>query len=202
MSTSGSSHTMSPLMREYKPVERTDDVEDDQKSMMSQESGIPRADGALHALQHVAGKRVRHGRCAPEFLEEMAAKGANDGLRRFVPKKFKVISGQEARIFFKSYIRYSNFSYLRHCRSRFFSEHIKRTADKRRSEIIPSPIVFAVTAWEGTTKCVDYYMTWRGIKVSGHILSGEIVFNFKISEDTSQKRCGFCSSSFDLEFHL
>jgi len=114
MSTSGSSHTTSPLMREYKPVERTDDVEDDQKSMMSQGSGIPRADGALHALQHVAGKRVRHGRCAPEFLEEMAAKGANDGLRRFVPKKFKVISGQEARIFFRSYIRYSDSLYLRH----------------------------------------------------------------------------------------
>lgn len=91
-------------MKEHKHVEKTDDV-DDQKSMMSQESGIPLATGALHALQLVAGKRVRHGRCAPEFLEELAAKGANDGLRRFVPNKFKVISGQEARIFFKSYIR-------------------------------------------------------------------------------------------------
>jgi hypothetical protein len=192
-------------MREYKPVERTDDVEDDQKSMMSQESGIPRADGALHALQHVAGKRVRHGRCAPEFLEEMAAKGANDGLRRFVPKKFKVISGQEARIFFRSYIGYADSLYLRHGRSRFLfhlSEHTKRTADKRRSEIIPTPIVFAVTAWEGSTKCVDYYMTWRGIKVRGHTLSGEIVFNFELPEDTSQKRYELFSSGFDLAFHL
>jgi len=30
---------------------------------------------------------------------------------------------------------------------------------------MPSPIVFAVTVWEAGNKCVDYYMTWRGIPV-------------------------------------
>lgn len=104
MSSIASSNTASPRssLKEHKP---TDDVDDDRKSTISQESGFARADGALHALQLVAGNRVRHGRCAPEFLEEMSIKGANDRLRRFVPKKFKVISGQEAKLFFKQYVR-------------------------------------------------------------------------------------------------
>lgn len=28
-------------------------------------------------------------------------------------------------------------------------------------EEAPEPIVFAVTAWEAGSKCIDYYMTWR-----------------------------------------
>jgi hypothetical protein len=29
---------------------------------------------------------------------------------------------------------------------------------------MPSPIAFAVTVWDGSVKCVDYYMTWRRFK--------------------------------------
>ena len=33
-------------------------------------------------------------------------------------------------------------------------------------EAILSPVVFAVTVYEAESKCVDYYMTWRGKAVS------------------------------------
>lgn len=105
MSRSGSQTSSTPSS--FKDRRSADDVEDD-RSTFSQESGVPRANGALHALQIVAGHRVRHGRCAPEFLEEMATRDANDGLRRFMAKKFKVMSGQEARLFFRNYIRCAN----------------------------------------------------------------------------------------------
>ncbi|KAF9535698.1 hypothetical protein CPB83DRAFT_842180 [Crepidotus variabilis] len=144
MFTNGSPHSSH---KEHRPL--AEEIEDDQKSTISQESGVPRTDGALLSLQLVAGNRVRHGRCAPEFLEEMATKGAYDSFRRSLPKKLKVITGQEARQFFKNYI----------------SEHSKRQLnDKVTKNLMPSPIAFAVTAWEGSTKYVDYYMTWRGMK--------------------------------------
>jgi hypothetical protein len=37
------------------------------------------------------------------------------------------------------------------------------------NKAILSPVVFAVTVWEGGSKCVDYYMTWRGKTVSNII---------------------------------
>ena len=105
MSLSASSQSSSPHSP-FNHLRFPDDVEDDRKSTFSQDSGVPRANGALHALQLVAGNRVRHGRCPPEFLEEIATRGANDSLRRFIAKKFRVMSGQEARLFFKNYIRF------------------------------------------------------------------------------------------------
>ena len=157
MSHSGSSQTSSPSSSL-----KTGDVEDDRKSTFSQESGVPRADGAFHALQLVAGNRVRHGRCAPEFLEEMSTRGANHSLRRFMAKKFKVMSGQEARLFFRSYIRCAGSNSFRRLLNHKYSEHRKLVRSTNR---MPSPIAFAVTAWDGSVKCVDYYMTWRGFKV-------------------------------------
>lgn len=108
--------------------------DDDKQSTVSQD--VPRAEHALEALQLVAGNRVRHARCPPEFLEEVA--GVH--LKKFTTKKFKIIAGSEAKSYFENYI----------------SEH------KNNNKGIPSPIIFAVTVWESGTKCVDYYMTWRG----------------------------------------
>lgn len=55
-----------------------------------------------------------------------------------------------------------------------FSEYDKSVLhvnDKIKRESMPSPIAFAVSVWEGTIKCVDYYMTWRGIKVCAYTLN-------------------------------
>ncbi|KAF8807870.1 hypothetical protein BYT27DRAFT_7189962 [Phlegmacium glaucopus] len=140
-----SSTTRSNSQGEHSPFAKTISVQtfdDDKQSTISRD--IPRAEHALEALQLVAGNRVRHARCAPEFLEEVA--GAH--LKKFTSKKFKIITGSEARSFFKNYI----------------IEH-NQNADNDNltsNEDIPSPIVFAITVWEAGRKCVDYYMTWRG----------------------------------------
>lgn len=89
---------------EYKKL---DDVEDDKQSTMSRASGVPRAEHALDALRLVAGNRVRHARCAPEFLEEIATKGAQHILKRTSSKNCKVICGSDARSAFKDYMRYA-----------------------------------------------------------------------------------------------
>jgi hypothetical protein len=134
--------------REHTPFEKSVSVEivdDDKQSTISQD--IPRAEHALEALQLVAGTRVRHARCPPEFLEEVA--GAHS--KKFTSKKFKIITNSEARSFFKNYIVEHN-------------QNASRTDNENltNNEAIPSPIVFAVTVWEAGSKCVDYYMTWRG----------------------------------------
>jgi hypothetical protein len=82
---------------------KLDDVEDDKKSTMSQASGVPRAEHALDALRLLAGNRVRHARCAPEFLEEIAVKGVRYTLKRTSSKNCRVICGSEARSAFKDY---------------------------------------------------------------------------------------------------
>ncbi|KDR85494.1 hypothetical protein GALMADRAFT_364491 [Galerina marginata CBS 339.88] len=146
--------------RERNPLPKVEDPEDDKQSTMSRASGVPRAEHALDALRLVAGNRVRHARCAPEFLEEIATRGVQDSLKQSSSRKFKIINGSEARTYFKNYI-------LDHKQE---SEQPSRTDndnDKITNEIMPSPIVFAVTVWDGRTKCVDYYMTWRG-KTDNH----------------------------------
>ena len=75
-----------------------DTIDDDKQSTDSQD--IPRAEHTFETLQLVAGNRVRHARCAPEFLEEVA--GAH--FKKFTSKKFKIITGSEAKSFFKNYI--------------------------------------------------------------------------------------------------
>jgi len=143
-----SSTPRSNSQREHIPLEESvsvDIVDDDKQSTISQD--IPRAEHALEALQLVAGNRVRHARCAPEFLEEVA--GAH--FKKFTSKKFKIISGSEARSFFKNYI-------LEHNQNASRNNNDNLT----NHQAILSPIVFAVTVWEAGSKCVDYYMTWRG----------------------------------------
>lgn len=91
----------SDSQEEHIPFEKTvsiDTVDDDKQSTTSQD--ILRAEHTFEALQLVAGNRVRHARCAPEFLEEVA--GAH--FKKFTSKKFKIITGSEARSFFKNYI--------------------------------------------------------------------------------------------------
>lgn len=86
---------------EHIPFEKTvsvESVDDDKQSAISQD--IPRAEHTFEALQLVAGNRVRHARCAPEFLEEVA--GAH--FKKFTSRKFKIITGSEANSFFKNYI--------------------------------------------------------------------------------------------------
>lgn len=94
---------------------KLDDVEDDKQSTMSRASGIPRADHALDALRLVAGNRVRHARCAPEFLEEISTKGAQYILKRTSSKNCKVICGSDARSAFKDYIKCAYCHLLGHC---------------------------------------------------------------------------------------
>lgn len=156
---------------EYKKL---DDVEDDKQSTMSWASGTPRAEHALDALRLVAGNRVRHARCAPEFLEEIATKGAQHILKRTSSKNCKVICGTDARSAFKDYITCAYCYLLRYSVliSPFSSEHnaeeskaSRHDDDKLTNHDMPSPIVFAVTVWAAGNKCVDYYMTWRGNQV-------------------------------------
>ena len=159
---------------EYKTL---DDVEDDKQSTMSRASGIPRAEHALDALRLVAGNRVRHARCAPEFLEEIAIKGAQHFLKRTSSKNCKVICGSDARSAFKDYIKCAYYYlglFCTHCP--LFSRHSAEESnaprnddDKLTNYDMPSPTVFAVTVWDSGNKCVDYYMTWRGNPVSASV---------------------------------
>lgn len=83
---------------------KLDNVDDDKQSLISRSSGTPRAEQGLDTLRLVAGNRVRHARCAPEYLEEMAVKGIPESVKKAVSQKFKVIAGQEARTYFKNYV--------------------------------------------------------------------------------------------------
>ncbi|KAJ3504797.1 hypothetical protein NLJ89_g7750 [Agrocybe chaxingu] len=153
MSPAGSSHT-SPRssQRENRPLERREEVEDDKQSAISQASGIPRTEQTLDALRLVTGKRVRHARCAPEFLEEIAVRDTHIYLKKAASKKFKVLINSEARSFYTTYI--NNYSKT--------EANSVRNDNDNVTNAMPSPIVFAVTVYEGEFKCVDYYMTWRG----------------------------------------
>jgi len=99
-----SPHTTPHKLRN--PLPKVDDVDDDKQSTTSRDSGVPRADHALESLRLVAGNRVRHARCVPEFLEEIANKGVQDSLKDSSSRKFKIICGSEARSFFKNYVEY------------------------------------------------------------------------------------------------
>lgn len=103
MSPAGCYHP-SPYSSPRERLRKVDEVEDDKQSTLSHSSGVPRADQGKDALRLVAGNRVRHARCAPEFLEEIANKGVPDSLRKATSKKFKFITGSDARTFFKNYI--------------------------------------------------------------------------------------------------
>ena len=168
---------------EYKKL---DDVEDDKQSTMSRASGIPRAEHALDALRLVAGNRVRHARCAPEFLEEIAIKGAQHFLKRTSSKNCKVICGSDARSAFKDYIKCAYYHYFG-CSVLIvpssFSRHSIEESDTSRHDDdklmnydMPSPTIFAVTAWDSGNKCVDYYMTWRGNPVRNFRVCSVTVF--------------------------
>jgi len=133
------------------PLPRVDDADDDKQSTMSHASGVPRAEHALESLRLVAGNRVRRARCAPEFLEEIVNKGVQDSLKDSSSRRFKIIIGSDARSYFKNYVQDYNKEL----------EQSRNDNDKNPNEIIPSPIVFAVTAWDAGQKCIDYYMTWR-----------------------------------------
>lgn len=83
---------------------KLDNADDDKQSLISRSSGTPRAEQGHDTLRLVAGNRVRHARCAPEYLEDMAVKGIPESVRKAVSQKFKVIAGQEARTYFKNYV--------------------------------------------------------------------------------------------------
>lgn len=104
MAPAGSYHP-SPYSSPRERQRKIDDVEDDKQSTLSHSSGVPRTvQPGKEALRLVAGNRVRHARCAPDFLEEIGTKGIPDSLRRATSKKFRVVSGTEARTYFKNYI--------------------------------------------------------------------------------------------------
>ncbi|KAF9486434.1 hypothetical protein BDN70DRAFT_869975 [Pholiota conissans] len=151
MSPAGSYHP-SPFSSPRERLRNVDDLDDDKQSTLSHSSGTPRANQGKDALRLVAGSRVRHGRCAPEFLEEIATTGVPDSLRKATSKKFKFLLGSDARTYFKNYI----IQYFKKESSRQLNETIT-------NQEMPAPIVFAVTVLDASgAKCVDYYMTWRG----------------------------------------
>ncbi|KAF9566989.1 hypothetical protein CPC08DRAFT_63434 [Agrocybe pediades] len=154
MPPAGSLYAPSPL-KQHNSLPKLERLDDDKRSTLSRASGVPRAEHALDILQLVAGNRVRHASCAPEFLEEIASKGAQNSLKKSPHRTFKIIHGSEARSYFKEYVR----GHPSHSDKSLRNDH-----DNFTKQTLPSPIVFAVTVWEGETKCVDYYMTWRGKK--------------------------------------
>ena len=77
----GSGHQLSSLVKLVAPTLRKctflsrkqsaliPPIDDDKQSTTSQDA--PRAEHTFEALRLVAGNRVRHARCAPEFVEEV-----------------------------------------------------------------------------------------------------------------------------------
>ena len=179
----------SPRARQRKIDDDGNTVEntnDDRQSTRSHASGVPRPTAAApapapqaekDALRRVAGHRVRHARCSPDFLATLGARGeVPESVRRATSKQFKIVGGGDARAFFTGYIAcvmmlhllpglaltHSSSCVIVPCRT-----HSEPPAHDEE----PEPIVFAVTAWEAGSKCIDYYMTWRAHPVRFLLLS-------------------------------
>ncbi|EAU92408.1 hypothetical protein CC1G_00627 [Coprinopsis cinerea okayama7 len=115
---------------------------DDKASILSRSTHFSTGTATVNPddpLRGVAGDRVRHAKCAPDFLEGIAVRD---------DAQVRIITGVEASTFFVKYLgeQDSDAAGLRGAPT---------TEDDSRA------IVFAVTAWDRNRKCVDYYMTWR-----------------------------------------
>lgn len=75
---------------------RPETIYDDDASIKSRSSQLSRESNAIDTLRIIAGERVRHGKCSPEFLEGMAERVGN--------KYVKILTGAEAERFFKNYV--------------------------------------------------------------------------------------------------
>lgn len=101
----------SPRARQRKIDDDGHTVEnDDRQSTRSHASGgsrtvTPAPQAGKDALRRVAGHRVRHARCAPDFLAALGARGeVPESVRRATSKQFRIVGGSEARAFFAGYI--------------------------------------------------------------------------------------------------
>lgn len=113
-----------------------EDVDSDKASVLTRSSTVSNVK-TEDAMLGIAGERVRHAKCPPEFLEAMA--GRDD-------PTVNIITGLEASTFFVKYL----------------GEQDGGSQSRRHSRYHDSQaVVFAVTVWEYKRKCVDYYMTWR-----------------------------------------
>lgn len=99
------SSTPYTLHNDRRPLPQGDDFDNDKHSTMSHASGVSRVEHGYDALRQVAGNRVRRGYCAPEFLEEIASRGVQTSLKKHPERRFTVLSGMEARSYFKDYLR-------------------------------------------------------------------------------------------------
>jgi hypothetical protein len=78
------------------PIQRSDNNSDDKASLDSQTSnGSSGNVQTADVLRGVTGDRVRHGKCAPEFLEAIAVRG---------DRRLKILTGTEASSFFLRYL--------------------------------------------------------------------------------------------------
>lgn len=68
----------------------------DDASIKSRSSQLSKESNPIDTLRIIAGERVRHGKCSPEFLEGMAERVGN--------KYVKILTGAEAERFFKKYV--------------------------------------------------------------------------------------------------
>lgn len=80
------------LKRAYKG---SDDKEDDKRSTRSRSSHASRPESISEALLGLVGDRVRHAKCAPEYLEAVAQRGG-DGVVKDTTQKYKVVAGSDA----------------------------------------------------------------------------------------------------------
>lgn len=116
----------------------------DDASIKSRSSQLSKESNPIDTLRIIAGERVRHGKCSPEFLEGMAERVGN--------KYVKILTGAEAERFFKKYVEEEE---------ALENKGLRGELDKETRQDW-TPVVFAITAWDIQRKVVDYYMTWRG----------------------------------------
>ncbi|KAF8899405.1 hypothetical protein BD779DRAFT_1667079 [Infundibulicybe gibba] len=136
------------------------------RKIRSTDSTVSRSDSvASDALKSIAGDKIRRGRCAPGYLQQVARSGEIEALDKS-NRKVTLIDGPEATKFYEKYL----------------SEHSAGVNKIERSKSdgdlpLPEPasipaVVFAVTAIDAGRKVVDYYMTWRGKKDPTNHLRG------------------------------
>ncbi|RXW24537.1 hypothetical protein EST38_g1317 [Candolleomyces aberdarensis] len=113
---------------------------DDKASISSKSTHPAKGPRGVEALRDIAGERVRHSKCPPEYLEAIAPRE---------DEQVNIISGNEASTFFVKFLGGGLDNDVYSLRS-------------NSSRVESQAIVFAVTAWNHDRKCVDYYMTWRG----------------------------------------
>ncbi|KAH6911181.1 hypothetical protein BKA70DRAFT_1220218 [Coprinopsis sp. MPI-PUGE-AT-0042] len=141
----------SPIQK-FSPLDSNDDKASLHSASSNGSSGnVQTAD----VLRGVTGDRVRHGQCAPEFLEAIAVRG---------DKHLKILTGTEASTFFLSYL------------GRAVGSKIMKPRQHGQQRI--ETLCSQFTAYERGRKCVDYYMTWRR-KNSHHETVTEIDEEFR-----------------------